>query len=389
MQIKYSKIADISLKHNYYHDNNLRDYIIDPTRESLSQMHKNGLRLVPENDGYSLYRKGSPQDQQELLWQNHPLHLYFNLQTTDTNFLSFTQLPIPNNRQKPEIEIEGQMLYFFSNNAAVQQAGVVLLTQENVVGPKDRRMAIEKKFKMSLRAPAGTTRNLSISDDKGKVIHTQTLKVPEESSYPLSIDTIDLTDIAHTGRSYLLNIDGQVREELLIVDGVHQHQTFGLIQLTIGRFQGQDLLLTPAGQAEVKSVVYRIGFASRKVRWRYNVVFPPNKNFTYELFSIQPGQLDMSWSEILKNISVLSRTSIKFKEEKKRAIAVGQEAVPLLLDLPVELSEKTDQVFVLEVKEGGSEPQNIVLPKAAKSGIKPIVNDTGTEEYLSDIYVYY
>lgn len=390
MRISYEKIGKISLRHSYYQDSIMRGYQVQIPQATEVMMQQFGIRSVVESDGISLYVNTATQIDLINEWTDAPPMLYFKIMNQDPEFLSITDLPIK--RQRAEIILEGKQVFLFSNTNTIQQEGYQLLHPGTFVQASDQRTITPEQCTILNGIPAGESRSVQVVDRAGNIVLEELLERPENSLGGHTRHKLDLSYLVDYGTTYQLRSESDNLSNFLVMESPEQYHCLGLVQIALDQLKIGELLAAanaPGNNERPAPEMYHIQFDNREVFCRYNLIMPENKTFEFSLFGINPNETEVSWASILSNPSVLSNAEIEFELEEKKELPNGQMATPLRLKKKVKLSEKTDLVFVLEIKEPNFEAKNIVLPKANQATIKPIDPTSNDEEYLSDLYVYY
>jgi hypothetical protein len=395
MHIKYEPFCALSLQHNYYENSLMRDFSIMVPWNTKHLMDRHKIHFRQTAEGMLLYRKVTSDKSLDEL-ASAPIKMYFSLGSADPYFLAFSQLP-----QKREttdhITLDGEKRYVFSNLTTSVFNEKVFLHPGEFVESTDRLKIVSARLQLRVDEPvAESSHVLSIRDQSGARVSEVNITIPkgvsEEHPFPLRLDLSE--DLQH-GNRYTLFWNDEEIETVLVLDQPEEFKGLGVIEIGFGGFDEQLIFLETTDTAEgeklsIKKEDYSILFDNRKTKLRYNLIHKEQKEFTYRIMKINKEEKGITGAEVVSNISSLSGDEVTFVEKTaEKPLPSGDEPRLLLLEEETPMEENPNIFFVLEVHEEGTDPINIILPHAGKSGVKLIDPDSATESYLSDIYVYF
>ncbi|MFK7775012.1 MAG: hypothetical protein AB8F94_22925 [Saprospiraceae bacterium] len=350
MNNQITPFIEVSFKHLFFSDGNMRDIQIVPTRETANLMKNIGLLLKAGSAnmllGYTETTK------QYLAGDPSKIMLAFAIKSTDPFFQNYTQMPSV---------IPGKKAFYFDNlNWEANENNLTLLHDGDYV--EDENLIELSKPEFEVKLEEGTT-EIVILDQLENEIAKYELEGDENMEKVL----INLAEVG-SGLFHVVQSNGKY-SSVYIADSLETNN-LGILHLFF------DLEMLEAQEFSEGNIIkwnYKIRFLNRVSYWKYYFIKTDNLDGTPN-FEITHPEEDIVFS---------------LSEEVHQLPNSGGEAWLMISQTPIPAKEKYSHHFSVTFKTNpGSESKiTMPLPNADVKNIKIGMKDS-KEIMYSDMYIY-
>ncbi len=348
MNLKYSPLLKIQLRHDYFPEGNCPAIEVIPSPITMKVLQDMDVRVVKRDYGVELFY-GERQGQASRLTElSGMLHLSFWLRSTDPLFHNYTdQLPDPT---------PTSVLYATNYGQGASDPADYALAKNTIVPVKNGSLE---------QAINGSSEDISVAKKNGDLIAEDLIVLSPTADDPTHA-TIDTSSLQAALYSFK---DGDEATAFVAGSDGHRPGDVGLFSLYLGENgEGHHAVIKPDGSIEPAS--FTLSFSTRATIWRYNLI---DSNGGLENFSIADES---------------NGPEFQHAEPPKRTLPDGTEASVLVAASPIELRSHPSQRFLLSYTDESGRAHNnaIQLPNADANRLSR--DNPGSTTLYSDLYVY-
>lgn len=368
MKIRFAKLYEVEIYHNYYQSQISEDFKIEPTVLCQRQLANYGLLFKTTSKGFVVLYECSDDN------AAHPFPIRAIEEDVKFSFILIPKNPFIINYSDLPLESQPNHIYYLHNLNDNSQNGRLLLsadTDKDHVSPMDR---IELRPQYFIHTLESTRSNVEIEivDELNHSLIKKTVLLAD-NMYPYPVDLR-----RYPPGKFTLLVDGDEALSFYADTGIIGKNVFGIIDL----FQNDRVPSAYHFTNEVHAVrakTYTVKIERRQTYWKYYVVLKYRPDIA--------DRVSIDADRASTNSGSDDLPPVEFGREELHTFSDGTSAVPFLANTLLPLQEEPIKNIVLELtNETGEVIFEIKhLPNPTVTSIKP--NDSDGRIY-SEIFIY-
>lgn len=424
IESRHKEFFGLICYHDYYTDLLCKDFIIEPTQETVQQLRNYHLIHKPLDFGF-LVTYSPEESPQRLKYATEKLRFSFTMRLRNKRFVNFTDLPFHSDWQafhysnlnvgSSEVtgHISRDLYYYFKQlNVVDSQKKLLHLPQHTEVVLKPRRFNFDIVREGLSADPVGYDK-INLYDEWGDILTTRgkpvkkgilnvrkievdrylyseqkklkkagledaeieakILEMKEDVGKSLAVQEfhshpIDLRHVPYG--KYSIEV-GDKRKEVYVSEKAEE-RVFGMIDIHLDAAEINRLINREGKKDEevMEPKLYHIHFRARETHWRYFFMNHKSSRVKPNLIKEENEQLSFS------------------KPIDGRLEQIGSPVMVSTSDTAIQLRERPQYILLLERRIGKRVMKDLRLPVPGVDLIKPMSDENGQMKIYSDVYVY-
>ncbi len=326
MNSTFSKILELSLKHNYYNNGLCPDFSIKPTAQTKDLLKRLRCIFKATTNGFFLSCDNLAKEIMPQILIKGNTRLCFIMELRKTNFLNFTTLPSRSG---------GKDIYYIHNEGKNKELSMKTVAMYPSV------------FTYKFPATASET-SLLVKDSEGKTYINESYTNKDQEEYSASIDLG-----SPSSGLYHFNVSGRDEDESIYISNESLgNGIFGLIEITL-----------PVDSNSKNPIVYQYQFNAKSLVWEYHLLFSKDyDSHSFEITGIVKGE------ETTEQGDIIEAETTEGEIEKK-------EIVFIELNPATTYSKGNSSVFIAKYKDKENFiPVRIPYREAPRTDMQLIIN---------------